>query len=197
MQIDCTVEVDLCRDHHITGFPSLRVFRKGHDEVMNHGLREHESYKGTLLVEPCSNCGAEWESTVALVQLCYAHIMLHMQGFACSTHTLICFSARAEHAADTTTYCAVSIASCILHLCKGKPLTQACMWLHLCAHSSSACACMCAILQWHVTCCCWRQVTALRRRYCRLSRRLCPLLAGRTTMSGTCTHHALDGQTHS
>ena len=48
MQIDCTVEVDLCRDHHITGFPSLRVFRKGHDEVMNHGLREHESYKGNL-----------------------------------------------------------------------------------------------------------------------------------------------------
>lgn len=46
LQIDCTKEVDLCRDHHITGFPSLRVFRKGHDEVMNHGLKEHESYKG-------------------------------------------------------------------------------------------------------------------------------------------------------
>ena len=46
VQIDCTKEVDLCRDHHVTGFPSLRVFRKGHDEVMNHGLREHESYKG-------------------------------------------------------------------------------------------------------------------------------------------------------
>lgn len=51
MQIDCTKEVDLCRDHHITGFPSLRVFRKGHDEVMNHGLKEHESYKGEGVCE--------------------------------------------------------------------------------------------------------------------------------------------------
>lgn len=58
MQIDCTAEVDLCRDHHITGFPSLRVFRKGHDEVMNHGLREHESYKGESPV--CSHAASQW-----------------------------------------------------------------------------------------------------------------------------------------
>ena len=49
MQIDCTKEDALCRDHHITGFPSLRVFRKGQDEVTGmgrDGLKEHESYKG-------------------------------------------------------------------------------------------------------------------------------------------------------
>ena len=33
LQVDCTVEVDLCRGHFIMGFPSLRVFRKGHDEI--------------------------------------------------------------------------------------------------------------------------------------------------------------------
>ena len=26
-------EVDLCRSHFITGFPSIRVFRKGHDDI--------------------------------------------------------------------------------------------------------------------------------------------------------------------
>ena len=29
MQMDCTAEVELCREHQITGFPSLRVFRAG------------------------------------------------------------------------------------------------------------------------------------------------------------------------
>lgn len=29
MQVDCTAEVELCREHQITGFPSLRVFRAG------------------------------------------------------------------------------------------------------------------------------------------------------------------------
>lgn len=45
-QVDCVQEVALCRDHHITGFPSIRVFRHGHDDVTIHGVRDHESYRG-------------------------------------------------------------------------------------------------------------------------------------------------------
>jgi len=32
-QVDCTQEAGLCREHIIQGFPSIRVFRKGHDDV--------------------------------------------------------------------------------------------------------------------------------------------------------------------
>lgn len=32
-QVDCTQEVNMCRSHFITGFPSIRVFRKGHDDI--------------------------------------------------------------------------------------------------------------------------------------------------------------------
>ena len=33
MQVDCTLEQQLCKDHFVTAFPSIRVFRKAHDEV--------------------------------------------------------------------------------------------------------------------------------------------------------------------
>ncbi|KAL6999229.1 Protein disulfide-isomerase 5-4 [Sarracenia purpurea var. burkii] len=30
-KVDCTEEIDLCRRHHIQGYPSIRIFRKGSD----------------------------------------------------------------------------------------------------------------------------------------------------------------------
>jgi hypothetical protein len=32
-KVDCTQEEALCRAHFITGFPSIRVFRRGHDDI--------------------------------------------------------------------------------------------------------------------------------------------------------------------
>lgn len=45
-KVDCTEEVDLCRRHHIQGYPSIRIFRKGSDLREDHGHHEHESYYG-------------------------------------------------------------------------------------------------------------------------------------------------------
>jgi hypothetical protein len=33
LQIDCTAEADLCRTNFITAFPSIRVFRRAHDDI--------------------------------------------------------------------------------------------------------------------------------------------------------------------
>ncbi|KAL2943761.1 Protein disulfide-isomerase 5-3 [Bienertia sinuspersici] len=45
-KVDCTEQVDLCRRHHVQGYPSIRVFRKGSDVKSDHGHHEHESYYG-------------------------------------------------------------------------------------------------------------------------------------------------------
>ncbi|KAJ9521177.1 hypothetical protein QJQ45_022899, partial [Haematococcus lacustris] len=45
-KVDCTAEMEMCRQHFIQGFPSLRVFRKGHDEVTIGGMQDHEAYTG-------------------------------------------------------------------------------------------------------------------------------------------------------
>ncbi|GKV15697.1 hypothetical protein SLEP1_g26462 [Rubroshorea leprosula] len=45
-KVDCTEEVDLCRRHHIQGYPSIRIFRKGSDVREDHGHHDHESYYG-------------------------------------------------------------------------------------------------------------------------------------------------------
>ena len=51
-QVDCTREQALCQEHQITGFPSLRVFRKGSDDIAMHGMHEHESYRGAAPPPP-------------------------------------------------------------------------------------------------------------------------------------------------
>jgi thiol-disulfide isomerase/thioredoxin len=46
-KVDCTMNIDLCRSHHIQGYPSIRIFRKGHDvRGDEHGQHEHDSYYG-------------------------------------------------------------------------------------------------------------------------------------------------------
>jgi thioredoxin-like negative regulator of GroEL len=30
-KVDCTQNQALCRKHHIQGYPSIRIFRRGHD----------------------------------------------------------------------------------------------------------------------------------------------------------------------
>ncbi|XP_058219998.1 protein disulfide isomerase-like 5-4 [Rhododendron vialii] len=45
-KVDCTEQADLCRRHHIQGYPSIRIFRKGSDLREDHGQHDHESYHG-------------------------------------------------------------------------------------------------------------------------------------------------------
>lgn len=44
--VDCTAEPDLCRKHHIQGYPSIRIYRKGTDVRDSHGIHIHETYYG-------------------------------------------------------------------------------------------------------------------------------------------------------
>eukprot|EP00850_Spirogloea_muscicola_P010995 SM000066S20470 [mRNA] locus=s66:561351:566363:+ [translate_table: standard] len=45
-KVDCTIHQNLCRSHHIQGFPSLRIFRMGQNIRDIHGQHDHESYYG-------------------------------------------------------------------------------------------------------------------------------------------------------
>lgn len=53
-QVDCTLEPDLCRHHHIQGFPSVRIFRGGSDVVQHGEHHDHSSYVGDRTVEAIS-----------------------------------------------------------------------------------------------------------------------------------------------
>ncbi|XP_058072629.1 protein disulfide isomerase-like 5-4 [Magnolia sinica] len=45
-KVDCTDQGVLCRRHHVQGYPSVRIFRKGSDIRDEHGHHDHESYYG-------------------------------------------------------------------------------------------------------------------------------------------------------
>ncbi|KAL4580188.1 hypothetical protein LXL04_016370 [Taraxacum kok-saghyz] len=46
--VDCTEEAEMCRKHHIQGYPSIRIYRKGSDVRRDgsHGIHIHETYYG-------------------------------------------------------------------------------------------------------------------------------------------------------
>ncbi|KAK3273619.1 Protein disulfide-isomerase 5-4 [Cymbomonas tetramitiformis] len=50
-KVDCTVHNTLCRSHHIQGFPSVRIFRSGHDILAHGAHHDHESYVGDRTTE--------------------------------------------------------------------------------------------------------------------------------------------------
>lgn len=50
-KVDCTLHEMLCRQNHIQGYPSIRIFTKGSD-VIDHGRHhDHASYHGDRTVE--------------------------------------------------------------------------------------------------------------------------------------------------
>ncbi|KDD74477.1 hypothetical protein H632_c1285p0, partial [Helicosporidium sp. ATCC 50920] len=51
-KVDCVAQAELCRQHVITAFPSIRIFRHGSDDVVTRGGRhEHEAYYGARTKE--------------------------------------------------------------------------------------------------------------------------------------------------
>ncbi|KAK6946858.1 Thioredoxin domain [Dillenia turbinata] len=71
-KVDCTQEGELCRRHHIQGYPSIRIFRKGSDVRENHGHHDHESYYGDR----------DTESLVATIETLVASIPMGSQKLA-------------------------------------------------------------------------------------------------------------------
>ena len=68
LQVDCVQEVELCREHQITGFPSIRVFRAGArcKPCISAGLwtagagslKQHA--RGALVYFTCCACMVGW-----------------------------------------------------------------------------------------------------------------------------------------
>ncbi|KAJ0590837.1 putative RNA recognition motif domain, nucleotide-binding alpha-beta plait domain superfamily [Helianthus annuus] len=45
-KVDCANEQNLCKRHHVQGYPSIRIFRRGNGIKNAHGTHDHESYYG-------------------------------------------------------------------------------------------------------------------------------------------------------
>ncbi|PPD86991.1 hypothetical protein GOBAR_DD16064 [Gossypium barbadense] len=45
-KVNCNEAADLCKRHHVQGYPSIRIFRNGSDLRDDDGHHEHESYYG-------------------------------------------------------------------------------------------------------------------------------------------------------
>lgn len=50
-QVDCVAEKDLCTEHFVQAFPSIRVFRRGHDEVRLQGVRAGSGVPAGVLLK--------------------------------------------------------------------------------------------------------------------------------------------------
>ena len=70
LQVDCTVEVDLCREHQITGFPSIRVFRSG--VLRPHPVSMHPSLSSVAMCPECLQATKQvenvWEASACGVR---------------------------------------------------------------------------------------------------------------------------------
>ncbi|XP_057950768.1 protein disulfide isomerase-like 5-4 [Malania oleifera] len=76
-KVDCTEEVELCRRHHIQGYPSIRIFRKGSDVRDDHGQHDHEAYYGDR----------DTDSLVATMESLVASIPVESQKLASANKT--------------------------------------------------------------------------------------------------------------
>ena len=45
IQVDCTAETKLCKEHGVTGYPTLKSFKQGEEALRYKGKRDLESLK--------------------------------------------------------------------------------------------------------------------------------------------------------
>ncbi|KAE9456596.1 hypothetical protein C3L33_11607, partial [Rhododendron williamsianum] len=96
-KVDCTEEVDLCKRHHIQGYPSIRIFRKGSDV----------SFIGSVI----------W-SALGLSKVLTTHCTVQVPGS-------LVISARSEaHSFDASK---MNMSHIISHLSFGKKISPAAM----------------------------------------------------------------------
>ncbi|GMJ01495.1 PROTEIN DISULFIDE ISOMERASE 12, PDI-like 5-3, ARABIDOPSIS THALIANA PROTEIN DISULFIDE ISOMERASE 12 [Hibiscus trionum] len=65
-KVDCTLDFELCSRHHIQGYPSIRIFRKGSDLREDNGQHSHEYYYGDRDTEALVKAMEELVSPIPL-----------------------------------------------------------------------------------------------------------------------------------